>query len=217
MAPKKGSKGKSIDKSTDWSEFIWDDRGYWFSSRLDSSGQPEYDYRYPDAPQTAQQQQTIPRSPGPNVVSSGGIYDSSVVSGGDSTYPGQGNVTYPASSISTAGSPVYANSNYVMVSKPAYPPSESNYTTVAATNAQGTTGAIPGVSYSAQLPSFPSSGSNTSSYSSYRPITSSPETGYGSSSDDASTTITQSLGAISFSRQPTIPEQRNYISFPWKL
>jgi hypothetical protein len=40
-------KGKGIDRSTLWSEFAWDERGYWFSTRYNSSGELEYERAYP--------------------------------------------------------------------------------------------------------------------------------------------------------------------------
>jgi hypothetical protein len=79
MAPKDGGKdggksmgksmGKSIDRSTAWSEYIWDESGqFWWSSRTGPSGEVEYDYRYPETEETHQQRLEIPRSPGPNVI-----------------------------------------------------------------------------------------------------------------------------------------------------
>jgi hypothetical protein len=66
MAPK----GKAIDKSSPWSEYAWDDRGYWYSSRYGPTGEVEYDYRYPETTtQTAEQEQATPRTPGENVLS----------------------------------------------------------------------------------------------------------------------------------------------------
>ena len=50
--PNKGSKGKAIDMLTPWSEFFWDERGYWVSSRRGPSGELEYDYRYSKPAQT---------------------------------------------------------------------------------------------------------------------------------------------------------------------
>jgi hypothetical protein len=67
MAPKDRSKG--IDRSTAWSEFVWDETGqFWRASRLGPSGQVEYDYRYPETEQTHQQRQETPRCPGPNII-----------------------------------------------------------------------------------------------------------------------------------------------------
>jgi hypothetical protein len=63
--PNKGSKGKAIDMSTPWSEFFWDDRGYWISSRHGPSGGLEYDYRNSKRAQTSG---LTPRAPGPNVI-----------------------------------------------------------------------------------------------------------------------------------------------------
>lgn len=71
MAPPRDHKGKTTDRSTDWSEPVWDERGFYFLSRKNSSGAWEYDYRYPSYPdetRTQQDLQTVPRSPGPNVL-----------------------------------------------------------------------------------------------------------------------------------------------------
>ena len=44
-------KGKGVDLSTEWSEWVWEGEGeYWYASRYDSSGRCEYDYWYPEAP-----------------------------------------------------------------------------------------------------------------------------------------------------------------------
>jgi hypothetical protein len=66
MAPK----GKAIDRSSPWSEYVWDDRGYWYASRYGPTGDVEYDYRSPETTtQTAEQEQATPRTPGENVLS----------------------------------------------------------------------------------------------------------------------------------------------------
>jgi hypothetical protein len=41
------SKGKEVDKSSAWSQWMWDDRGVYVSTRYGPSGQLEYDFRYP--------------------------------------------------------------------------------------------------------------------------------------------------------------------------
>jgi hypothetical protein len=40
-------KGKSIDRSTPWSEYIWNEQGYWFRTRNRPSGELEYEREYP--------------------------------------------------------------------------------------------------------------------------------------------------------------------------
>ena len=45
---KEKGKGKSIDRSTEWSDWVWDeDNGCWIASRTGPDGEPEYDYRLP--------------------------------------------------------------------------------------------------------------------------------------------------------------------------
>jgi hypothetical protein len=66
MAPK----GKAIDRSSSWSDFTWDERGYWYASRYGPTGEVEYDYRYPETTtQTEEQEQATPRTPGENILS----------------------------------------------------------------------------------------------------------------------------------------------------
>ncbi|KAH8591810.1 hypothetical protein B0O99DRAFT_690358 [Bisporella sp. PMI_857] len=76
MAPK-DSKGKSTDLSSPWSEWIWTNgdadspSGFWYASRYNAQGELEYDYRYPETTQSGespQGTQSVPRSPGPNVI-----------------------------------------------------------------------------------------------------------------------------------------------------
>ncbi|TVY30732.1 hypothetical protein LHYA1_G000398 [Lachnellula hyalina] len=66
------NKGKAVDKSTPWSEWCWDTRGYYYSSRHGPTGVREYSYRYPELTTTQQQQQQTPRTPGENFVLSTG-------------------------------------------------------------------------------------------------------------------------------------------------
>ncbi|KAH7348831.1 hypothetical protein BKA65DRAFT_268549 [Rhexocercosporidium sp. MPI-PUGE-AT-0058] len=42
-------RGKTTDRSTSWSEWSWDGRGFWISSRSNEFGVQEYEYRYPEA------------------------------------------------------------------------------------------------------------------------------------------------------------------------
>jgi hypothetical protein len=44
------AKGKAVDKSSAWAQWIWDDRGFYVTSRYGPSGQVEYEYRYPSTP-----------------------------------------------------------------------------------------------------------------------------------------------------------------------
>lgn len=52
MAPR-DKKGKKISPSTPaWSDWVWDDRGYYYRSRYNSSGQLDYEYDYPTSQTT---------------------------------------------------------------------------------------------------------------------------------------------------------------------
>jgi hypothetical protein len=50
MASHRGrGKGKALDRSGPWSEYNWDARGFYISSRYGPTGKIEYNYRYPDS------------------------------------------------------------------------------------------------------------------------------------------------------------------------
>lgn len=56
-------KGKSVDKSTPWSENKWDDeRQKWYATRLDPSGEVECQYYDPE--ETKESSVATPRTPG---------------------------------------------------------------------------------------------------------------------------------------------------------
>jgi hypothetical protein len=56
----KSSKGKDIDRSTPWSEYVWDAQGYWISTRKNPEGEWEYEYSYPETPETPETPRTVP-------------------------------------------------------------------------------------------------------------------------------------------------------------
>ncbi len=62
MASHPGKKGKSKDLSTPWSEFAWDERGFFFASRYNESGDLEYIYKGENAEPTPEQRASTPRS-----------------------------------------------------------------------------------------------------------------------------------------------------------
>ncbi|KAG4435148.1 hypothetical protein IFR05_009380 [Cadophora sp. M221] len=54
----------STDNSSPWSDYTWDSRGFWVSSRRGPSGNLEYDYKYSETTaQTPRQEQATPRTP----------------------------------------------------------------------------------------------------------------------------------------------------------
>lgn len=54
----------SPDNSSPWSDWSWDSRGFWVSSRYGPSGSLEYSYKYSETPaQTSKQDQATPRTP----------------------------------------------------------------------------------------------------------------------------------------------------------
>ncbi len=63
MASRSGRAGKSRDLSSAWSEFTWNEGGYWISSRYNESGKIEYTRRYPENTEpTTEQRASTPRS-----------------------------------------------------------------------------------------------------------------------------------------------------------
>jgi len=72
MAPRDSRKGKKVATSSPsaWTNWTWHGDGYYYRSRYDSSGQPEYDYNYPypEASQPLQASQTISTSLGPATI-----------------------------------------------------------------------------------------------------------------------------------------------------
>jgi hypothetical protein len=200
MAPK--DRGKSIDRSTAWSEFEWDEsRQFWWSSRLGPSGQAEYDYRYPETPQTHQERQETPRSPGPNLIT-GDVQQYNVASGTveETNYEVPENSDFNVASVGSAGTSLYQDTNYKVTNTKYYTPSISG-------DFQGsTTSSSLGNNLSSPLSkaySTPGSyGSSGSSLASPRTSHALPDKEY-----DASAEITRDLGGLVFSRQPTIQEQ----------
>jgi len=98
----KSSKGKGVDQSTPWSEYVWDDRGYWISTRTGPTGEQEYTYRDPE-PQTTE---ATPRS-----FTSGneGSYPSPSETETSQPYVPEGKAPYTANTSEASGSPVYEN------------------------------------------------------------------------------------------------------------
>ena len=141
-------KGKTVDRSTrstGWSELIWDDRGFWFKSRTNSAGETEYDYRYPEGAQTPEQQQTTPRFPGPNIITSPNTYYSPLESPSGSTYTTQINSTYTA----TPATPATPATTLPYDNNPEYPHADTSaynttyYATASVTSTQHTAQSTP--------------------------------------------------------------------------
>ncbi|KAB8301557.1 hypothetical protein EYC80_003401 [Monilinia laxa] len=53
------NKGKALDQSTPWTNWIWDDRGYWYQTRTGSTGEQEY-----YCPSGTEHPSATPRTPG---------------------------------------------------------------------------------------------------------------------------------------------------------
>jgi len=197
MAPK--DRGKSIDRSTAWSEFEWDQSGqFWWASRLGPSGATEYDYRYPETEQTHQQRQETPRFPGPDIITRDDPpYNAASSTGEETNYE---NSNYNVASVGSAETGVYQNTpNYEVATTKYYIPSTSG-------DLQGsTTSSSFGNNLSTPLSKTYSS---TGSSDSFGTSPTSPRTSYVLSNQEYNTSeITRNMGGLSFSPQPTIPEQ----------
>jgi hypothetical protein len=198
MAPK--DRGKSIDRSTAWSEFVWDESGqFWWSSRLGPSGQAEYDYRRPETQQTHQQRQETPRSPGPNIITGDDPpYNAASGTGGETNYE---NSDYNVAPVGSAGTGFYQSSpNYEVATTKYYIPNTHG------DFQEPTTSSSFGNNFSSPLNKTYSS---TGSSDSFGTSPTSPRTSYvlSNKEHDASGEITRNMGALSFSPQPTIQEQ----------
>ncbi|CAG8951674.1 hypothetical protein HYFRA_00005474 [Hymenoscyphus fraxineus] len=197
MGPSKtsSSKGKNVDKSTDWSEWKWDDelQRHW-SWRYGPTGEPEYEYRS----QSSQQQQETPRSTGESVILDNTSSDISTTSN-----QGSHNIQYHTGQISSTIATIpqkYAS---------AAPASDSYYTTAtAATSTTQGAGSRSGVlSYSTQ-PTF-----SSGSFSSATGLSStygSSASNYGNRAYDDINEVTSTFGGMSLNRQPTMPD-KNYV------
>ncbi|TVY85290.1 hypothetical protein LSUE1_G001296 [Lachnellula suecica] len=197
------SKGKGVDKSTSWSEWTWDSRGYYYSSRYGSEGQLQYDYRYPESTQTSQQQQQTPRTPGDNVILNPGSAPPLSASNSGS-YGAQGGVYSGVSGTTILGSGTPSYQTRPTTST--YPPPDSYYTTSSASDSQSLASRAPGATYSPELTRYPSSSSNTGSFGSS--AVDSPNSEYASPSRGGYDETTAAFRNLTLSgRPPVIPEQ----------
>jgi len=204
--PNSSGKGKGVDKSGPWSQWVWDDRGYYYSSRYGPGGELEYDYRYPEA-KTPQQEQQTPRTPGENVFSS----DSSAapLSSSDTRDEGYNTQQGLSSGIPPKTSANITTPSYQTRLVTTYPTSESYYTTATALGSQSSSSTAANASYGSQLVRSGTSASNTGSYSS---SVTSPKSDYASPTQgyEVSSDVTAQLRGMSLSSVPsTIPEQGN--------
>jgi hypothetical protein len=64
--------GKEVDYTSEWTEWTWDNRGFWFSSRHGPNGEIEFEYNYETSPPHAsrQERESTPRFSGENNVRS---------------------------------------------------------------------------------------------------------------------------------------------------
>jgi hypothetical protein len=208
--PNGSSKGKGVDKSSSWSQWQWDDRGFYVASRYGPSGSLEYDYRYPNTQQTPQQEQQTPRTPGESVI----------IDSGSAVPPssgGTGGRGYAAQEGNYSGTTERASANTVTSgynSRPAtsYTSSDAYYTIAAAAGSQSSSSTAANISYSPQGTRSASSASNTGSFNSFPSPVASPKSDYVSSSKsyDVPSDVTASFGGMTISNVPsTIREQGN--------
>lgn len=114
------SQGQGLSQSTEWSGWIWDDRGYWYSSRTGPTGLQEYAYRYPE--------QETPRTPGLTVFDTATnqqpMYQSAPISTSNNAYT----TTHQVSFSSPDNDPTPRQSSYSVVRNHSYqnPPDNTN-------------------------------------------------------------------------------------------
>ncbi|TVY13980.1 hypothetical protein LARI1_G008742 [Lachnellula arida] len=204
------NKGKAVDKSTPWSEWCWDARGYYYSSRSGPTGVLEYSYKYPDST-TPQQQQQTPRTPGENLLLStvSATPPSSVPSGEsyasrEASYSGAARTN---SSIGTSGASSYQSlpsSNYGL---------DSYYTTATTTSTQPSSSMTSNTSYSSQFNRPPSSSSNYGSLNPYEPSVTTTKLEYATSSKNYDTSgVGSAFRGMSLSSPSSTIHEQGYVS-----
>lgn len=126
----KSSKGKDVDQSTPWSEYVWDDHGYWMSTRIGPTGEREYTYRDAEPQNT----EATPRS-----FTSGneGSYSSPSETETPQTYVPEGEAPYPANTSDTSGSPVYETYRLVQAPTTEYATTDPFYENTIPDTGQG--------------------------------------------------------------------------------
>lgn len=111
----------STDNSSPWSNWSWDSRGFWVSSRYGPSGSLEYSYDYSETPaQTSKQDQATPRTPNTDYIKQPESLNFSYQGVDGASYATQGGqvqARYPASSSGLISSQSSTN----------YPPTVSSY------------------------------------------------------------------------------------------
>jgi hypothetical protein len=223
-------KEREIDRSSPWSEQVWDTRGFWVSSRYGPDGAIEYDYQYPDnnqEPQTGTVVQSFgdprtPRNASGSVAYSSFNSEATASIDSSSTWgaaPG-GNAGYDRGSSQRSVSPNYttqaayaANTETPQAgdSYPAQSVDSSNPNSVVGSSS-GPGGFTsyssygdpsPGPSYTAPLVGGMSSQAASSSYSA--PYVASDMSSSGSYNPH-STDLAQSFGGLSLAPLPKIDE-----------
>lgn len=190
MAPSQksnsSSKGKSVDRSTDWSDWQWDqNQGLSYSYRYNTAG--EVEYRYPESTtQTHQHQADTPRSAGETPFSTAG--SKNPASSARGSYSGQPS-TYSR-----------ADSNDISASYQGFqtiPTTIDSYYTTSPSSSQATLTRGPAVSYSP---------SSSHSSTLYNPTSKSP---YASSSRDydGEGEVTTAFQGMSLNRSTSGVEQ----------
>jgi hypothetical protein len=202
----KSSKGKDVDQSTPWSEYVWDDRGYWISTRIGPTGEREYTYRDPEPQNT----EATPRS---FTSSNEGPYSSPSETEISQTCVPEGKAPYPANTSDTSGSPVYENYQLAQAPTTKYATTDPFYEKTIPDTGQGSSAVgNPGGNSSTSLAGSFSAESNDAGTSApaYRVSIPSSTTSGGMSFLNTTVVnrdLNQSFRTMSIS--PTIPEDGN--------
>ena len=231
MASRSKGKGKSQDRSTQWSDYQWDNRGFWFSSRLNASGEEEYEYRYPEPPKTTEQQQATPRYTGPDIISSNSERQRNSSSSGGLPLPSH-------DTAAAAGRPIYMTTpEYNPAQKAKYAatdtsgiPSSYYYAAGLATgmaaNISSSTGYSPypaqpsgskagssgGINYPPPLYTIPSSESSNSAQRPTSDYFQNSGVNY-TTSPSSTDRITESLGAVTLNSRSEAQDQGTFALF----
>lgn len=126
MSLNKGNKGKGIATDSDWSEWVWDARGFYISSRTTSSGEIEHEHRYFETPNSATDQ-SIPRFTGSNESQKEDYHSPPLLSSAGSSYPPDSNDSYTTRSSTNASSQYATTPSYGSGARFSYPTSNTSY------------------------------------------------------------------------------------------
>jgi hypothetical protein len=222
MAPK-DRKGKAPDRSTAWSKHAWDERGFWFSSRTNSAGTIEYDYRHPEESQTSQQQHATPRFPGPNIITSSEADYSNAEPLSEPLYTAQANSDYVATGHVSVNEPAYETSSTCRLADTSTYPATTSYYFSGSGSATNPQSPSPETAFSARPESSRSDASTIRDYPRAPATSSFPNVpsnsyplpvNYDTTRITGAETLSKDFGALALSSAPSASEQGRNPVFP---